>query len=86
VKATDIPVTAWRKSHHTNGQGACVEVATWRKSRYSNHEAECVEVAALSEGPHVSIRDSKDPTGPALTISPAAWRSLTDQVKTGQLG
>jgi hypothetical protein len=85
VNATDIPVATWRKSRRTNGQGACVEVATWRKSRHSNGSGECVEVAALPEGPHVSIRDSKDPAGPALTVSPADWRELTARIKARQL-
>jgi hypothetical protein len=86
VNTTDIPAIAWRKSRYSNAEGNCVEVVTWRKSRYSNGSGNCVEIATCDEGPHVSIRDSKDPTGPALTISPAAWRSLTDQVKAGQLG
>jgi hypothetical protein len=82
VKATDIPVNTWRKSTRTNGQGACVEVATWRKSTRSNGSGDCVEVAALPEGAHVSIRDSKDPTGPALTVTPANWRTFTAKIKT----
>jgi Domain of unknown function (DUF397) len=102
VKATDIPVTAWRKSSRTNGQGACVEVATWRKSTQSNGSAECVEVgtwrnssrsnaegncvevAALPDGPQVSIRDSKDPGGSALTVSPADWRSFMAKIKAAR--
>ena len=81
MKATDIPVTAWRKSHRSNGQGSCVEVATWRKSSRSNAEGNCVEVAALPDGPQVSIRDSKDPGGSALTVSPADWRSFMAKIK-----
>jgi hypothetical protein len=85
VNTTDIPVTTWRKSSRSNGQGACVEVATWRKSSRSNGSGECVEVAALTGGPHVFVRDSKDPSGPALTVSPADWRSLTAGIKAGRI-
>ncbi|MGW0889567.1 DUF397 domain-containing protein [Saccharopolyspora gloriosae] len=44
---------------------------TWRKSRHSSVE-ECVEVAGLPA--HVAMRDSKDPHGPALVVSRAAFR------------
>jgi hypothetical protein len=45
---------------------------TWHKSSYSlNPEGNCVEVARASEA--VAVRDSKDPDGPALVVSPAAF-------------
>lgn len=53
----------------------------WRKSSYSNTQADCVEVRAA--GPVVAVRDSKDPGGPALVMSPGAWRALTGGVKAG---
>jgi hypothetical protein len=45
----------------------------WFKSSYSSSgDGDCVEVAAPL--PHtIHIRDSKNPTGPLLTLSPAAW-------------
>jgi hypothetical protein len=64
----------WFKSSYSGGEGGdCVETAyTWRKSTYSSGEGgECLELAAC---PHtINIRDSKNPTGPALALSPAAW-------------
>jgi hypothetical protein len=57
----------------------------WRKSRRSNGQGACVEVAALPEGPHVFVRDSKDPSGPTLTLSPGRWRSFTAAVKAGRV-
>jgi Domain of unknown function (DUF397) len=48
---------------------------SWFKSSYSSSGGgECVEVAACPDTVHV--RDSKDPDGPSLTFSPAAWSSF----------
>ncbi|MER6567365.1 DUF397 domain-containing protein [Streptomyces sp. NPDC001093] len=42
------------------------------KSSHSSGNGECVEVARNI--PHtVAVRDSKNPLGPILTLSPAAW-------------
>ncbi|MEV1144435.1 DUF397 domain-containing protein [Micromonospora sp. NPDC049799] len=50
--------------------------ATWRKSsRSSGNGGACVEVADNLPGV-VGVRDSKDPTGPALTFPPASWRAF----------
>lgn len=50
--------------------------ALWRKSTRSG-QSECVEVADNLAGV-VGVRDSKDPAGPVLTFTPAAWtRFLT---------
>jgi hypothetical protein len=47
----------------------------WRKSSYSGDTGgECVEVADLT--PHVAVRDSKNPDGPALSITPAAFAAF----------
>ncbi|MGI5211549.1 DUF397 domain-containing protein [Plantactinospora sp. CA-290183] len=47
---------------------------TWRKSSRSG-EGDCVEVAAdLPDA--VGVRDSKDPAGPALLFTSAAWRAF----------
>ncbi|MDQ3763192.1 MAG: DUF397 domain-containing protein [Actinomycetota bacterium] len=42
----------------------------WRKSTYSANEVQCVEFTDLDNGRR-AVRDSKDPTGPVLTCSPA---------------
>ncbi|MGH3158985.1 MAG: DUF397 domain-containing protein [Streptosporangiaceae bacterium] len=84
VEGNCVEVAAWRKSSRSNGQGECVEVAAWRKSSRSNGQGACVEVTALPEGAHVSIRDSKNPDGPALTVTPANWRSFTAGIKAGR--
>ena len=46
----------------------------WRKSSYSADEGQCVEIATLHGT--VAVRDSKEPDGPALTFTPAAFAGL----------
>lgn len=47
----------------------------WFKSSHSSEEGgNCVEVATRPHAIHV--RDSKDLTVPALTLSPAAWAAF----------
>lgn len=45
----------------------------WRKSSRSNNGT-CVEVANFAGV--VAIRDSKNPAGPQLAVSPAEWRAF----------
>ncbi|WP_019871721.1 DUF397 domain-containing protein [Salinispora oceanensis] len=50
--------------------------AQWRKStRSSSNGGACVEVADNLSG-IVGVRDSKDPTGPALVFGPVAWQAF----------
>lgn len=44
---------------------------TWHKSTYSEEGSACVEIAPTPTAIH--IRDSKTPSGPRLTLRPAAW-------------
>jgi Domain of unknown function (DUF397) len=54
---------------------------TWRKSSYSGTQgnSSCVEVAGLSNG--VGLRDSKNPTGGHLTVSPQSFAALVRKLK-----
>ncbi|MGW5780484.1 DUF397 domain-containing protein [Streptomyces sp. NPDC003863] len=61
-----------------------LSTVTWRKSSYSNEDGgECLEVA--DHLPLVPVRDSKNPTGPALVFEAGAWASFVAGVKDGQL-
>ncbi|RZU72673.1 uncharacterized protein DUF397 [Micromonospora kangleipakensis] len=55
--------------------------ARWRKSsRSSGNGGNCVEVADNLPD-LVAVRDSKNPTGPALTFTPAAWRAFVAELR-----
>lgn len=58
--------------------------AAWRKSSRSNGSSQCVEVAANLPGV-AAIRDSKDPNGPTLVFTPAAWSTFTASIRAGHL-
>jgi uncharacterized protein DUF397 len=56
----------------------------WRKASYSgNGGGSCVEVAGNLPGV-VAVRDSKNPDGPKLIVSPDSWRNLLVSVKAGR--
>lgn len=56
----------------------------WRKSTHSSGGgSECVEVADRGDG--TAVRDSKDPTGPALAFDRAEWAAFAARVKRGAL-
>lgn len=64
----------------TSGQEDGLTPAAWRKSsRTSPTSNDCVEVATVAQA--VAVRDSKDPDGPMLVISPADWQKFTGSVK-----
>ncbi|MFI7403468.1 DUF397 domain-containing protein [Streptomyces sp. NPDC049541] len=51
------------------------------KSSYSQPGQECVEVAR-NIPTSVAIRDSKDPEGPILRLTPKAWTDFTASLAT----
>ncbi|WP_040686529.1 DUF397 domain-containing protein [Nocardia vinacea] len=57
--------------------------AEWFKSSRSGSAGECVEVAWLEAG-HVGVRDSKNPTGPALIFTPSEWNTFTTDIHNGE--
>ncbi|WP_405362969.1 DUF397 domain-containing protein [Kitasatospora sp. NBC_00085] len=59
--------------------------AKWRKSSHSNGGGGCIEVADGFLGA-VPVRDSKDPSGPALVFPDGAWQSFIAGVRAGEFG
>ncbi|MER7418968.1 DUF397 domain-containing protein [Micromonospora peucetia] len=58
--------------------------AQWRKSTRSGASGgNCVEVADNLPGV-VAVRDSKDPSGPALAFAPTAWRAFVARPAAGR--
>ncbi len=59
------------------------KLSVWRKSSYSTIKGNCVEIAGLGLGGR-AVRDSKDPSGPALSVSAAQWSAFTAGVRAGE--
>ncbi|MBY8889211.1 DUF397 domain-containing protein [Streptomyces sp. PTM05] len=59
----------------------------WYKSSYSGGSGNsCVEVADLrTTRGVVGVRDSKDPSGPALQFSPVGWSSFVALAQSGEV-
>jgi hypothetical protein len=53
--------------------------ARWFKSSRSTNNGNCVEVAFVGDA--VATRDSKNPTGPALVVTPTAWTAFLATVR-----
>ena len=60
----------------------------WFKSSYSSNGGQCIEVAAnlVTTRGMVPVRDSKDPSGPALAFPAAAFAAFVGAVKAGEFG
>ena len=60
-----------------------LSTARWFKSSRSGGSQDCVEVAFLDKG-MVGVRDSKNPTGPALVFTPREWDAFAADVQSGE--
>ncbi|MCX4469692.1 DUF397 domain-containing protein [Micromonospora sp. NBC_01655] len=66
---TDLAGAVWRTSSRSNDQGLCVEVAD-----------NLVDTVGV-----VAVRDSKDPAGPALAVSPPGWTAFVGAIRVGRI-
>ncbi|MFE9094144.1 DUF397 domain-containing protein [Streptomyces sp. NPDC007264] len=56
--------------------------ATWRTSSYSgSNGGECVAVAAACPTGAVPVRDSKNLSGPVVTVGAPAWQAFVDGLR-----
>jgi hypothetical protein len=66
-----------------NGMPASeLRTARWQKSRASNPSGSCVELAELPGGV-IGVRNSRDPSGPALVYPRAQLAAFLAAVKDG---
>ncbi|MFE2979689.1 DUF397 domain-containing protein [Streptomyces sp. NPDC059258] len=63
------------------------ETPRWFTSSYSNNGGQCVEVATNLAAPHgiVPVRDSKNTTGPALSLRTDAFTTFVAGIKSGDM-
>jgi hypothetical protein len=67
----------------TKGLSVDLNKADWRKSTRSGpYSDNCVEVAFVDSA--IAMRDSKDPTGPALIFTQAEWDAFVAGAKDGE--
>ncbi|GAA1778644.1 hypothetical protein GCM10009735_06000 [Actinomadura chokoriensis] len=57
-----------------------MDMITWRKARKSSDQGDaCVEVARFPEA--VAVRDSKNPDGPKLLLTPHTFQTILNNLK-----
>ncbi|GAA0818922.1 DUF397 domain-containing protein [Streptosporangium amethystogenes subsp. fukuiense] len=61
-----------------------LSAADFRKSSLSGGNNDCIEVATNLAG-IVAVRDSKNPSGPVLAFSPAAWGNFLTGIRNGEI-
>jgi hypothetical protein len=87
----DSSQITWRKSSHSADQGQCVEVGLWRDPTRGPELRHLVGVAPASGSlasftpgePEVRyvLRDSKDPDGRTLNLTPNHWAAFLRAIK-----
>lgn len=72
------------RSNAADSRAADLAGAVWKKSSRSNGNGgnNCVEVAQLDTA--IAVRDSKDPSGPALIFGSASWTEFLNSAKIGE--
>ncbi|MFD6337481.1 MULTISPECIES: DUF397 domain-containing protein [unclassified Streptomyces] len=64
------------------------ESPRWSKSSHSDNGGACVEVAVnlVASRGVVPVRDSKNPSGPVLTVPAGAFAFFVARIKDGEFG
>lgn len=78
--ASAPPYRKWTDAVTKHCPNAAATGFDWFKSSYSSGEQSCVEVARAPS--IVPVRDSKNPHGPALALTPSAWSAFITHTKT----
>jgi hypothetical protein len=64
------------------GMSVDLEGADWKKSSRSGSAGHCVEVAFVGQA--TAVRDSKDPSGPALVFTGDEWKAFLEGAAAGE--
>ena len=59
--------------------------SVWIKSSHSYANGNCVEVRSLPGG-QIAVRNSRDPAGAVLRLTPAEWRAFLGGIRDGASG
>ncbi len=54
-------------------------ILNWRKATHSLSNGNCVEVGTGQA--LIAVRDSTDPDGPVISVTPGEWAEFTEYVK-----
>lgn len=75
---------AWTKSSYSAGNNNdCVEVAWTKSSHSAGNINDCVEIATSPDA--ILVRDSKDPEGPHLALTPTEWNAFVEFARTAEV-
>jgi hypothetical protein len=72
-------------THRAVGRDELADARWIKSSRSGTGGGNCVEIAHLAGG-HRAVRDSKNPTGPALIVTSAGWSAFTTGVRDSTFG
>jgi Domain of unknown function (DUF5753)/Domain of unknown function (DUF397) len=79
------PCVMHEQIQHLIEMGQRSNIVLQKATRSTNNGGACVEVARQRQGV-VVVRDSKDPEGGTMVVSPWAWESLTRRIKDPRAG
>src|SRR5215469_5228037 len=90
VEAAVLGSARRHNSSHSGSAGNCVEAAVLGSARrhnssYSGNAGECVEVGS-SMSDALAVRDSKDPSGPALVFTRDEWAAFVARIRRSESG